>query len=114
MAKEKGCLRQASCPLQQLAEVGRLCVSEHPGAGVLEIMPGGDFKVVDDCGVAVRVHAELARLPQLQEGQKVDLLLATKSSRFANVSISSFTAIRPGEQLDPEAVALPSRVIFAL
>ena len=82
-------------PLQQLAEVGDWASVNIQGR-VLEIMPGGDFKVVDDCGVAVRVHAELARLPQLQEGQKVDLLLATKSSRFANVSISSFTAIRPG------------------
>ena len=56
-------------PLQQLAEVGDWASVNIQGR-VLEIMPGGDFKVVDDCGVAVRVHAELARLPQLQEGQK--------------------------------------------
>ena len=93
--EEEGVPPPSFLPLQQLAEVGDWASVNIQGR-VLEIMPGGDFKVVDDCGVAVRVHAELARLPQLQEGQKVDLLLATKSSRFANVSISSFTAIRPG------------------
>ena len=100
-------------PLQQLPECADWAAVNVAGR-VLEVMPGGGFKIVDDSGVAVRVHTDTVGIPPLQEGQKVELLLATKSTRFSNVSVSSFTTIRLGEELDPQAVPLPSRVIFAL
>ena len=100
-------------PLQQLPECADWAAVNVAGR-VLEVMPGGGFKLVDDSGVAVRVHTDAAGSTPVQEGQKVELLLATKSTRFSNVSVSSFTGLRLGEKLDPEAVPLPARVVFAL
>ena len=75
---------------------------------------GGAFKLVDESGLAVRIHVEKAQLPKLQEGQSCQVLLATKSTRYSNVSVTGFSAIRAGDVLGPESVPLPLRVIFAL
>ena len=98
--------------MQRLAEVSDWSAVNIEGR-VLEVLVGGHFKLVDESGLAVRVHVDRPQIPKLQEGQSCQVLLATKSTRYSNVSVTGFSAILPGEVLGPESVPLPSRVIFA-
>ena len=50
-----------------------------------------NFKLVDDTGLCVRVHAE--KQMTAAEGSRLELLMCTKSSRFSNVGLSSFSKV---------------------
>ena len=69
-----------------------------------------NFKLVDDTGLCVRVHAE--KQMTAAEGSRLELLMCTKSSRFSNVGLSSFSKVT--EVASDDTSPLPSRVIFAL
>ena len=89
--------------LQQLPEVSDWAAVNIEGR-VLEVLVGGHFKLVDDSGLAIRVHVDKVPQPNLQEGQLVQVLLGTKSNRYGNVSAGTFSAVRGGEVLAPEQV----------
>eukprot|EP00435_Cladocopium_sp_Y103_P068074 s284_g31.t1 len=99
--------------MQRLAEVSDWSAVNVEGR-VLEVLAGGHFKLVDESGLALRIHVDRPQIPKLLEGQSCQVLLATKSTRYSNVSVTGFSAVRPGEVAGPESVPLPSRVIFAL
>ena len=84
--------------MQRLAEVSDWSAVNIEGR-VLEVLVGGHFKLVDESGLAVRVHVDRPQIPKLQEGQSCQVLLATKSTRYSNVSVTGFSAILPGRCL---------------
>ena len=107
-ADKAGCPTPEFTGLEHLAEIGDWGVVNIRGR-LLETELR-NFKLVDDTGLCVRVHAE--KQITAAEGSRLELLMCTKSSRFSNVGLSSFSKVT--EVASDDTSPLPSRVIFAL